>query len=169
MRNLLLGFAIAAAIAPAAAFSAQQFTLDEARARIERLEARVAALEASGSAQSHVLKGSLMLNRQGNYRLVGSELDNEQACAGAGDFSVVKENVVVTVSQGDGKTLGQTILSRGTTLGLDAGCLFQFAASVPIAGSYYVTVGSHMSDGFGLGEVVDDWYLVTSLDVARPE
>lgn len=45
MRNLLLGFAIAAAIAPAAAFFAQQFTLDEARARIEDLEARVAALE----------------------------------------------------------------------------------------------------------------------------
>jgi len=167
--NLIALVASAFTVLAAAAFSAQQFTLDEARARIERLEARVAAIESAGSAQSHVLKGNLMLNREENYRLVGPELENEQACAGAGEFSVVKENVIVTVAQGDGKTLGQTILSRGKTLGLDAGCVFEFAASVPIAGSYYITVGSHISDGFGLGEVVDHWYLVTSLDVARPE
>ncbi len=47
LRHAVLGFAAALALAAPTGYALQEFTLDEARTRIERLEARVVVLEAN--------------------------------------------------------------------------------------------------------------------------
>ena len=47
IRSAVIGFSVAIVLSATAGYAVQEFTLDEAQTRIERLEERVASLEAT--------------------------------------------------------------------------------------------------------------------------
>lgn len=109
-RAAVLGFAAALALAAPTGYALQAFTLDEARTRIERLEARVAALEdaagndASASAPAgrttQTIEGSVTLRDESASYKVGAH------CGGLGGYSDIQEGADVEVLDAEGVLIG---------------------------------------------------------------
>src|SRR5215217_6980955 len=74
-RSVIIGFVVALALSATAGYAVQEFTLDEARTRIERLEARVASLEATMAAggdtseesEAHTITGIVVIESSSHW------------------------------------------------------------------------------------------------------
>jgi hypothetical protein len=76
----IIGFVFALALSATAGYAVQEFTLDEARTRIELLEARVSALEATIAAgnggtpeafEMHTITGTVVIGSSQHFALEG--------------------------------------------------------------------------------------------------
>jgi hypothetical protein len=158
VRAFVLGFAAAVALSAPAGHALQEFTLEEARTRIERLEARVAALEAQDGGSAgvsgvrHDIEGVVLLSGVDNVQGVYSA---GLPCKGTGGFADIREGAEVVVLDGGGGTVDTAPLGPGSIAeGPDIHtCQFKFAADVPETGFYEFEVAGRGGPTYSLADL----------------
>src|SRR3954468_17497195 len=121
LRSVIIGIVVVAlALSATAGYAVQEFTLDEARTRIERLEARVASLEATIAAgnggspealETQTVSGTVALKYAASFD--APALHVGEFCTGAGGYNDIRPGATVRVIDEAGNIIGSTQLSVG--------------------------------------------------------
>lgn len=169
MRAAIVGFAAAMALAAPTAYALQEFTLDEARVRIERLEARVAALEAGATpaaepaAAVREIRGGVALSGPDN---VWGRFQPGAECRGDGGYRDIDEGAPVRVIDGAGNVVATARIGAGSIQdrpGFQT-CLFVFAVDLPAADFYEFEVAGRAGPTFSRAEMeANGWVVALSI------
>lgn len=98
----------------------------------------------AGNTATTAVHGTLTLP-DGGYSSVGN------TCSGSGGYQDINAGVAVTIGDQAGKTLAVTSLGAGGFGG--GGCVFPFAAQVPAATTYTVTISHRGTQTFTPADV----------------
>jgi hypothetical protein len=144
IRSAVIGFIVAIALFAPASYALQEFTLEEARTRIERLEARVAALEAMKApgnggtpeaSETHTIRGTVAISS-----LDFSIEDSDAGKLGApcwGDAGSV--GIRILDEAGDIAASGSLDLSQGLIVDNGVMLVCQFSWTIDVEDSdFYV-------------------------------
>jgi len=170
-RQAVFAAAAAAVLLVPAGYAVQEFTLEEAQTRIERLEARVAGLETAvagrGSEgaeaeaeETRTVSGSVYLAGFDNFSGIG--VGEERVCFGTGGFDDLRSGASVRVIDAAGDVIATTRLEGGRAEG--AGCEFTFTASVPETDFYEIQVAGRGGPAYSFEDLeAADWTVSLSI------
>jgi hypothetical protein len=129
MRSVTIGFAVALALSAPAGYALQEFTLDEARTRIERLEARVALLEAMVAAghaatpeaqETHIVTGTVVIPSPQHWGLEEHQVGKAGLpCFGDDGFEDIRAGATISVLDEAGTIIATGSLNPGKLVGTD--------------------------------------------------
>jgi hypothetical protein len=139
-RSVAVGFAIAVALSAPASLALQEFTLDEARTRIERLESRVASLEAtiavdniSEGSKTHTVTGIVVIGSYLHWELEGpGPLEIDDSCVGEAGFDDIRAGADVRALDGAGNVVGLGRLDTGVVAAPRSGRVCQFSWTMEV-------------------------------------
>jgi hypothetical protein len=143
IRSAVFGFIVALLLSEPASYALQEFTLEEARTRIERLEARVTSLEAMiaagndvtpGASETHTVTGTVLLVDQDNF---SSETPLNphvgETCTGRDDYSDIEPGAPIHALDEAGSIVGLSSLPIGEIIFVRTrsfGCKFSWTIEV---------------------------------------
>jgi hypothetical protein len=165
IRSTVIGFAVALAISATAGYAVQEFTLDEARTRIERLEARVSSLEATITAgnggtpeasEMHTVTGTVVIPSSQYFGLEGrGPYDVGDPCHGDAGFDDIRAGASVRALDQAGNVVGLGRLRSGTLIdiGTVRGCEFSWTMDVADADFYAFEVANRSGPSFSRDEL----------------
>ena len=166
IRGTVIGIAVAVALSATAGYAVQDFTLDEAQTRIERLEARVAALEATMAAgngrteeapETHGVTGTVLIADTAHFGVEGRvPYEVGDACFGDAGLDGFQEGAEVRALDEAGTVVGLGHLRIGTLtdLGtLNRGCQFTWTMDVTDAEFYAFDIANQGGPSFQRAEL----------------
>lgn len=178
LRSAIVGFLIAGALSASAGYAVQEFTLDEARTRIERLEARVASLEATISApvdaspdtlETHTVNGTIILIGQDNFAADTSLNPKEgERCTGYKGFDDIKPGASIRALDGGGDIVGSSSLpDLGNVVRIRPqvlGCEFTWMIEVKDADFYVFEIANRNGPSFSRADLeANEWAVGLSI------
>lgn len=151
IHRVALGISVALALFVSTGYALQEFTLEDARVRIERLESRVATLEAEipGTpsqvpASNHTINGSVVIELSANFE-ANFGRNHGKPCDGKGGYSDIHSGASVAALDEYGTIIGSTHLSDGQVIeipGKALGCSFIWAMDVPDSDFYVFLIAN---------------------------
>ena len=177
IRRTVIGIAVAVALSATAGYAVQDFTLDEAQTRIERLEARVAALEATMAArdgrtaeapETHGVTGTVPMTDTAHFGVEGRvPYEVGDACFAEGGFDDVHTGTDVRALDEEGTIIGSSRLDAGTLIQLgtlNRGCEFTWTMDVADAEFYAFEIANRGGPSFQRAELeAAGWDVALSL------
>jgi hypothetical protein len=173
IRSAVIGFLVALLLFAPAGYALQEFTLEEARTRIERLEARVASLEAmiaagnGGTAEpseTHTVAGTVLLVDQDNF---SSETPLNphvgETCAGRDDYSDIQPGVPIRALDEAGSIVGLSSLPIGEIIFVRTrsfGCEFSWTIEVKDTDFYVFEIADRGGPTYSRAELEDAGWTV---------
>jgi hypothetical protein len=172
IRPAVVGFAIALALSAPAGYALQEFTLDEARTRIERLEVRVSSLEATIAAgvaatpeaqEMHNVTGVLLLVDQENFA-ADTPLNPKvgESCTGYGGYDDIGYGASIRALDEEGDIIGSDALpDLGEVVRVRTqvlGCEFHWSIDVEDADFYVFEIANRGAPSFSRADLeATDW------------
>lgn len=165
IRPTIIGFALALALSATAGYAVQEFTLDEARTRIERLEARVALLEAAIVADSrsatdasvvHTVTGAVVIESSQHFGLEGrGPYVVGDLCFGDAGLDDIRAGAAVRALDQFGNIVGLGRLSSGALTDAEPVrvCQFSWTMEVDDAAFYTFEVANRKGPSFSRAEL----------------
>jgi hypothetical protein len=142
LRSVIVGFVVALALSATAGYAVQEFTLDEARTRIERLEARVASIEATIAAgnsatpeasEMHTVTGVVVIESTQHFGLQGrGPYDVGDPCFGDAGFDDIRAGADIRALDEAGNVVGLGRLSTGALTDAEPVRVCQFSWTMEI-------------------------------------
>lgn len=166
LRPVIVGFVVALALSATAGYAVQEFTLDEARTRIERLEARVASLEATiavgnsatpEASEMHTVTGIVVIESSSYWGREGhGPVEVGAPCVGDAGFDDIRAGADVRALDGVGNVVGLGRLNPGVlgergNLGLP--CQFTWTMEVGDTEFYALEIANREGPSFSRAEL----------------
>jgi hypothetical protein len=161
-RSAIIGFVVALALFAPASYALQEFTLEEARTRIERLEARVASLEAmiesstgetSKPSETHTINGTIVI-KYPDFAPSSSRVGD--ICMGDGGYSDIRAGAAVSIRDETDNIIGSIQLNEGEVFRIPGkvyGCKFFWTMEVEDADFYVFEIGNREGPTFSRDEL----------------
>ena len=176
IRSAAVGFAVALVLSAPAGYALQEFTLEEAQTRIERLEARVASLEATIAAgksatpeasKTHNISDTVVLERAQQFSIEGFADEEVGAlCSGEAGFSDIRGGAMVRALDEAGNIVGSGSLNPGelVDIGFLLGCEFSWSIEVKDAEFYVFEIANRGGPSFSRADLeATDWMVALTI------
>jgi hypothetical protein len=170
IRSAVIGFVVVLALVAPAGYALQEFTLEEAQTRIERLEARVASLEAMmpssdggtpEASETHTFNGTTALKYAASFE--APALHVGESCTGAGGYNDIRPGATVRVLDEAGNIIGSTQLSVGEVIRLPGrvyGCEFSWTVEVEDADFYVIEIANRAGPTYSRADLEEAGWTV---------
>jgi hypothetical protein len=161
----IFGFVAALALSATVGYAVQDFSLDEARTRIERLETRVSSLEATIAAgnggtpeasEMHTITGTVVIPGSQHFAIEGrGPYDVGDPCFGDAGFDDIRSGASVRARDEAGNIVGLGRLNTGALvdIGTARGCEFSWTVKVEDASFYVFDVANCGGPSFTRAEL----------------
>jgi hypothetical protein len=168
----IIGFVFVLALSATAGYAVQEFTLDEARTRIELLEARVSALEATIAAgnggtpeasEMHTITGTVVIGSSQHFALEGrGPYDIGDPCHGDAGFDDIQPGASVRALDEAGNIVGSGHLNTGALVdfGVVRGCELSWMMDVEDANFYVFEIANREGQSFSRAELEEAGWTV---------
>jgi hypothetical protein len=161
----IVGIAAGLALSATVGYAVQEFTLDEAQTRIERLEARVASLESTTAAgtgstletsAAHAVTGTMVIESSQHFGIEGrGPYDVGDPCFGDAGFDDIRSGADVRALDGAGNIVGLGRLSTGALTETETVhvCQFSWTMDVDDAEFYAFEIARRGGPSFSRAEL----------------